>query len=151
MVVVSSALIPIMSGLHFSAAAMNFSTLWSTPMSCNSNPAPSAIMPTRFFPISCKSPRTVPISKTPFGLEVLSFDVSSGFSTAMPAFIARATINTSGTYRTLCLKSSPTTLIPAINPSFNTSCAERPSASAALVNRSTSLAFPSYSNWFISA
>jgi hypothetical protein len=32
--------------LHFAAAAMNFSTLWSTPISCTSKPAPSAIMQT---------------------------------------------------------------------------------------------------------
>jgi len=42
-------------------------------------------------------PRTVPMSKTPLGLAPLPLAVSSGFSTAMPAFMARAAIRTSGT------------------------------------------------------
>ena len=64
---------------------------------------------------------------------VPSLALSSGLSTAMPAFMARAAISTSGTYRTLCLKSSPTTLMPAIRPSVSTSCTGRPSAKASLV------------------
>ena len=80
-VVVSSALMPMIVGLHLSAAAMNFSTLWSTPMSCTSKPAPSAIMQTRFLPMSCRSPRTVPMSSVPTRSVPLSFALSSGLST----------------------------------------------------------------------
>ena len=47
--------------------------------------------------MSCRSPRTVPISSTPTRLVVLSLAESSGLSTLMPAFIARAAISTSGT------------------------------------------------------
>ena len=134
---------PMMSGWHFSAAAMNFSTLWSTPMSWTSKPAPSAIMQTRFFPMSWRSPRTVPINSTPVRDTPLSFELSSGLSTAIPAFMARAAISTSGTYRTLCLKSSPTTLMPAIKPSVRISCTGRPPARASFVICSTSFALPS--------
>ena len=94
---VSSALMPMIVGWHLSAAAMNFSTLWSTPMSYTSKPAPSAIMQTRFLPMSCRSPRTVPISSAPTRFVVLSLAESSGLRTPMPAFIARAAISTSGT------------------------------------------------------
>ena len=97
MVVVSNALMPMMSGWCSSAAARNFSMLWSTPMSCTWKPAPSAIMQTRFFPMSCKSPRTVPMTTVPADELAAPRTVSSGFSTAMPAFIARAAISTSGT------------------------------------------------------
>ncbi len=47
--------------------------------------------------MSCRSPRTVPMSSTPARCEPPSLEVSSGLRTAMPAFIARAAISTSGT------------------------------------------------------
>ena len=43
----------------------------------------------------------------------------------MPAFIARAASKTSGTKMRLCLKSSPTTRMPAMSPSSSTSATGR--------------------------
>jgi hypothetical protein len=41
--------------------------------------------------------------------------------------------------------------MPAIRPSVSTSCTGRPSSRACRVIASTSLALPSYRNWFINA
>ena len=46
------------------AAAMNLSAEVSVPRSTIVKPAPSAIIPTRFLPMSCRSPFTVPITIT---------------------------------------------------------------------------------------
>ena len=88
---------PMMVGWQRSAAAMNLSTLWSTPMSWTSKPAPSAIMHTRFLPMSCRSPRTVPMSSTPAGADATVFGREQRLKTAIPAFMARAAMRTSGT------------------------------------------------------
>ncbi len=143
---------PTMRALCSRAAPMNLSAEVSVPRSTIVKPAPSAIMPTRFLPMSWRSPLTVPITITAEAFAVSAVrSVSSGFSTAIPAFIARAASSTSGTKTRLYLKSSPTTRIPAIRPSSSTSIAGRPSASAASVICLTGSCLPSKSSWFMSA
>jgi hypothetical protein len=114
-------------------------------------PAPSAIIPTRPLPMSCRSPFTVPITITGEMLASPLRSVSSGLSTAMPAFMARAASSTSGTKMRLCLKSSPTTRMPAMSPSSSTCMAGRPSASASSVILLTGSCLPSKRSWFMSA
>ena len=48
-------------------ACTNLSGFASTPRSTISNPAALSIIATRFLPMSCRSPRTVPIATVPFG------------------------------------------------------------------------------------
>ena len=64
------------------------------PQSTTSMPAPWAIILTRFLPISCRSPLTVPTRILPMGFTPAF--TSSGFSSSMLAFMARAAIRTSG-------------------------------------------------------
>ena len=64
-VVVRNAEKPTMSGLCSWIAATNFSGATCTPRSMTSNPAPSNMMLTRFLPMSCTSPLTVPITIFP--------------------------------------------------------------------------------------
>jgi hypothetical protein len=65
MVVVSKADRAMMRALFSFAAFTNWSLSTSTPKSTTSNPAPSIIMATRFFPMSCMSPLIVPITTVP--------------------------------------------------------------------------------------
>jgi len=53
---------------------------------------------------------------TTFPAEGISSDKIRGFTKSIPAFIARADINTSGTNICPDLKRTPTTLIPGISP-----------------------------------
>src|SRR5580693_297189 len=65
MVVVRNAEKPRMSGWCSRTASMNFSGDTCTPRSITSNPAPSNMMFTRFLPMSCTSPLTVPMTTLP--------------------------------------------------------------------------------------
>src|SRR5271157_1792005 len=67
MVTVSSAERQTMWGRFCWTAATNFSGATSTPRSVTSKPPPSSIEDTRFLPMSCKSPFTVPITTRPVG------------------------------------------------------------------------------------
>ena len=143
---------PTMRALCSRAAAMNFSAEVSVPRSTMVKPAPSAIMPTRFLPMSCRSPFTVPMTMVAESAACSSrFSVRSGFRTAIPAFMARAASSTSGTKMRLCLKSSPTTRMPPMSPSSRTSMAGRPSARASSVIFFTGSCFPSKRSWFMRA
>src|ERR1035441_3110512 len=57
-------------------------------------PGAEAMVAARLLPMSCRSPRPVPISRTPTELVEPSLAVNSGFNPAMPAFMARAAIST---------------------------------------------------------
>jgi len=93
--------VPLIAGTflsHIGLAVTNFAGETLVPKSMTRNPAPFHIKATRFLPMSCRSPRTVPIRSVPTRLPPASFAaVRSGFSTAIPAFMARAAISTSGT------------------------------------------------------
>ena len=53
------------------------------------------MMATRFLPMSCRSPFTVPMQMTPFGWRPLAAKIGS--INANPLFIARAATSSSGT------------------------------------------------------
>ena len=65
MVVVSRADIATRSAWYSRTAATNLSAETSVPRSTISKPAPSSIIATKFFPMSCRSPLTVPITTRP--------------------------------------------------------------------------------------
>ena len=90
---VSSALIPTIPAPCSLAAITKAAADWSTPKSTILNPAPSPIIHTRFLPISCKSPLTVPMTIVAVEVAAPSL-IKSGFRTAIPAFMARAAIST---------------------------------------------------------
>ena len=94
-VVVSKAETATMSAFSLLAFSTKVSAAMSMPMSTTLKPPPLSIMPTRFLPISWRSPRAVPIITTPWGLAPLS--ASSGSNSSIAEFIARAAIKTSGT------------------------------------------------------
>ena len=117
-VVVSSADIPSISGCSVSRASRYFVTSLLIPKSTTSKPAPSIIIPTRFFPISCMSPLTVPMTIFPtLGAPVA---IRSGFKIAIPPFIEFADNRTSGTKSIPSLKSFPTIVIPPTSASVRT-------------------------------
>ena len=95
-VVVISAEIPTMLASFSFTASTNFSGATSRPRLYTLNPAPSSIMATRFFPMSCRSPWAVPITTVP-GYSSAAAWVSSGFSRSSPAYMARAESSTWGT------------------------------------------------------
>src|SRR5712691_10707927 len=112
------------------------------PMLITSKPAPSSIIATRFFPMSWMSPFTVPITTLPIREAPVS--ASSGRRISMPAFIAFAASNTSGTNRIPSRKSIPTIRIPSTNASFSTRSGAHPRPSRMLVPSVISSASPSY-------
>ena len=94
-VVVRKAEKPTMSGSCFTTSSTNRSGATLTPRSWTVKPAPSSMMLTRFLPMSCTSPLTVPITKVPIGLAPVS--ASSGRRMLSAPCIARAAISISGT------------------------------------------------------
>ena len=120
---------------------MNSSSEVSTPRSCTTKPAPRNIMMHRFFPISCRSPLTVPITATPIGSIPEAERIGS--ICAMPAFIARAQARTSGTKIKFSRNFMPTIAMPAIKPLSMTSEASMLSARAWEVSSSTVSWLPS--------
>ncbi len=94
------------------AASMNLSGETSTPKSTTSNPPPSSIEATRFLPMSCKSPWTVPITTRPARLTPDS--TRWGVIISKEVFIARAAISSSGTKYSLHSKRRPTSSIAGI-------------------------------------
>jgi len=76
-------------------ASTNFSGATSAPRSVISNPPPSSMEATMFFPISWRSPFTVPITTRPAGSAPL--EARSGRISASAAFMARAARRSSGT------------------------------------------------------
>ena len=131
-VVVSKADKQTISAPISSAFSTNFSSETSTPKSTISIPAPSIIILTKFLPISCKSPFTVPITALPIGSTPSAF--KDGAKTLSPACIALAAINISGTYICPSLNLSPISPIAAIKPLFNISAGFKPCSKASLTN-----------------
>ena len=114
-VVVRKADMPTMSGLCSSIPAMNFSGGTCTPRSITVNPAPSSMMLTRFLPMSCTSPFTVPMRYVP----TLSAPVaaSKGRSTSSAPAIARPAISISGTNQSPRSNRAPTSSNEGISAS----------------------------------
>ena len=112
----------------------------STPRSITSKPALSNIIPTRFLPMSWRSPLTVPITMVPsVGRSVSAIN---GLTMAIPAFMARAAINTSGTNISPFLNFSPTTFMPLNNPSLIIATGSALSATMALTASTTPPSLP---------
>ena len=117
-------------------AATNSSGVTSVPRSTVSKPAPSSIILTRFLPMSCRSPLTVPMTNLPaLGTSV---SASSGRRTFMPACMARAAISTSGTNSSPAFKSLPTSSMPAISPPGRISSGIMPWSRACWTSSATS-------------
>ena len=109
-------------------------------MSMTSSPFPSNMIFTRFLPISCRSPFTVPIQTLP--LTLVSLCASRGFRIPTPWFIARAAISTSGTKTSLFLNFTPITFNPASRPSSRICCAGIPSSIACCTSSFAAFALP---------
>ena len=140
MVVVSRAEQPMMPALCSIAAWTKAWGSTSTPRSTTSMPLPSTIIFTRFLPMSCRSPLTVPSTITP-RLSAPS-SASRGLSRAAPAFMARAATSTSGTKISLARNLTPTRSMPGSSPSVRISWAEWPSSSACWTYWTTSFFLP---------
>ena len=143
MVVVSRADMPRIGARCSSSAAMNSFSEVSTPRSITSKPAPESIMMQRFFPMSCRSPFTVPMITVPAGSTPEAERIGSIW--AIPAFMARAQASTSGTKMKFSRNLIPTMPIPAISASSMISRASVPSSSACAVSASTVSLSPSIS------
>ncbi len=128
MVVVSSADIASSCAELSFAAAANCSGDTSTPRSTTLNPAPSSIVATRFLPMSCRSPFTVPITTVPM------WSTSAPDISERASFIARCAISSSGTKNSLARNFSPTTSIAAATPSTTMVRASMPASSACCVS-----------------
>ena len=111
MVVVSRAEQQIRSQFCSTAVLTKVSGATSTPRSTTSKPLPSSIILTRFLPMSCRSPLTVPMQALP--TVVTPASARKGFSLARPLFMARAAIMTSGTKTSSRLNFSPTVFMPS--------------------------------------
>ena len=94
MVVVSSAEMPITDAPDSTAVSTKRSAVTSLPTSMTSNPAPFSMIPTRFFPMSWRSPWAVPI--TTFPAVGIPSSIISGVIRSIPLCIARAAMSTSG-------------------------------------------------------
>ena len=140
MVVVKSADIPIILGLCSFTASTYFSAETSTPKSTTSKPAPSNIIFTKFFPISCKSPFTVPIATVPIFFTPVSINL--GRRILIPVCIARAAIKTSGTYTSFFLNFFPIISIPLIKPFSKISLGNKFCSKACLTSSATFSASP---------
>ena len=122
------------------AVSTNCSGVTSTPRSMTSTPLPSSMIFTRFLPMSCISPRTVPMQARP---TVLAFPpVISGFSSPSAAVMHRAAISISGTKARLAEKASPRSFMPRISPPDRISCGVRPCSSASRHSASTFFCCP---------
>ena len=97
------------------------------PRSRISKPTPRSIVATMFLPISCKSPRTVPIRTLP-PFRILSFD-RNGSSVAVASFMARADSSTSGMNTSPLRNRSPMTSIAGSMPFCRMSPASTPDCS----------------------
>ncbi len=93
-------------------ASTNRSAGTSTPRSTMSKPELSSIMTTRFLPMSCKSPATVPMIQVPNEEE--ESPAMIGFKTSTPFDMALAAINISGTKISPLENLSPTTPMDSI-------------------------------------
>ena len=134
----------ILASLCEFTSSMNVWIGTSTPRSITSNPALSNIIPTRFLPISWRSPATVPRIMVP--ALPASPVARYGFRTSTPAFIARAAASICGTKIISFLKLSPTTAIAPIIASFKIAVGSQPASSASWTACPISLFLPSWVN-----
>ena len=118
----------------------NCSGATSTPRSATSKPLDSIIMRTRFLPMSCMSPFTVPMTALPSGSAPAS--ARWGFSTSVPAAMARAATSISGTNTSPALNLSPITPMAGTSAPFRMASGSTPSASACSTSGATSFFFP---------
>ena len=116
----------------------------STPRSITSKPALSNIIPTRFLPMSWRSPATVPRMMVP--ALPASPVARYGFSTSTPAFMALAAASICGTKIISFLKLSPTTAMAPIMASLRIAVGSQPASSASWTACPISLFFPSWVN-----
>ena len=140
MVVVRNAENPTMSGLCSLIASTNFSGATCTPRSMTSNPAPSNMMLTRFLPMSCTSPLTVPITILPIVWAPVS--ASSGRRISSAPAIALPAMSISGTKKSPRSNRAPTSSSDGISASYSSVSGPRPWASPALVSSSTAGLLP---------
>ena len=122
------------------AVSTNCSAVTSTPRSTTSSPLPSIMILTRFLPMSCISPRTVPRQTRPI-VSLLS-PVMYGLSNSVAAAMQRAAMSISGTKARLAEKSSPRMVMPRTSPSVRISCAPWPFSSASEHSCSTRFCCP---------
>ena len=122
------------------AVSTNCSAVTSTPRSTTSSPLPSIMILTRFLPMSCISPRTVPRQTRPI-VSLLS-PVMYGLSSSVAAAMQRAAMSISGTKARLAEKSSPRMVMPRTRPSVRISCAPCPLSSASEHSCSTRFCCP---------
>src|SRR5216683_2719135 len=139
-VVVRNAEKPTMSGWYSTTASTNFSGATWTPRSITWNPAPSNMMFTKFLPMSCTSPLTVPITTVPIDSAPVS--ASSGRSISSAPAIALPAISISGTKKSPRSNRAPTSSSEGISASYSRVSGPRPAASPALVSSSTAGRFP---------
>jgi hypothetical protein len=139
-VVVRKAENPTMSGLCSLIADTNFSGATWTPRSITSKPAPSSMMLTRFLPMSCTSPLTVPIRNLPTVSTPVS--ASSGRNRSMAPAIARPEISISGTKKSPRSNRAPTSSSAGISASNNSVWGSMPSPRPDSVSSRTRGALP---------
>ena len=94
---------------------MNFSGATCTPRSMTWNPAPSNMMFTRFLPMSCTSPLTVPITMVPIDSAPVS--ASSGRRISSAPAIALPAMSISGTKKSPRSNRAPTSSREGISAS----------------------------------
>ncbi len=104
-----------MSGWCSRTASTNFSGATCTPRSITSNPAPSNMMFTRFLPMSCTSPLTVPMTILPIVAAPVS--ASSGRRISSAPAIALPAISISGTKKSPRSNRAPTSSSAGISAS----------------------------------
>jgi hypothetical protein len=122
------------------AAWTNLSAGTSTPRSITWNPPPSSIEATRFLPMSCRSPWTVPMTTRPGALAPAS--ASLGVSSLSAVFMARAAMSNSGTKYSLHSNRLPTSSMAGIMYLESNSEGSTLASKAALVTSSAFFALP---------
>src|SRR5450759_2495097 len=125
------------------AASMKRPGATSAPRSITSKPPPSSIDATRFFPMSCRSPFTVPITTRPTGSAPAA---SNGRTISIEAFMARAESSISGTKYSSHSKSRPTSSMAGTRHPTMVSGAT-PLAMAACVTAAAAFQSPSITAW----
>src|ERR1017187_1818740 len=123
------------------AASMKRSGATSAPRSITSKPPPSSIDATRFFPMSCRSPLTVPITTRPTGSAPAA--ASNGRTIALDAFIARAESSISGTKSSSHSKRRPTSSMAGTRHPDTMVSGATPAAMAASVAAAAAFQSPS--------
>ena len=144
-VTVSSAESATRLAFRAAAASMKRSGETSAPRSITSKPPPSSIDATRFLPMSCRSPFTVPITTRPTGSVPAA--ASSGRTISIDAFMARAESSISGTKYSSHSKRRPTSSMAGTRYPVTIASGVTPSAMAAFVTAAAVFQSPSITAW----